>query len=130
MLTNTTRILFTGLTVIVLGGTAGVWHLARAASQEYERPPVVRHVTVTAKRYAFIPDRIETNRDDILRITLVAEDVPHGFTIDEYRIVKRVMPGHEVTFEFRTDRPGRFVFYCGMTADERCGEMHGDLVVR
>ena len=35
-----------------------------------------------------------------------AADIPHSFTIDEYRIAKRAGTGQTVTFEFRS-RPGR-----------------------
>jgi heme/copper-type cytochrome/quinol oxidase subunit 2 len=64
-----------------------------------------------------------------VRITLVREDVPHGFTIDEYRIAS-ASPPRNVTFEFCADRAGRFPFYCGMTADDGCREMRGVLIVR
>ena len=50
-----------------------------------------------AHRYAFSPTRIELNQGDIIRITLITEDIPHSFTIDEYRISKRVPPEHSVT---------------------------------
>jgi hypothetical protein len=33
-----------------------------------------------------------------------------------------------VTFEFRATGSERF--YCNLTTDERCKEMHGELVVR
>ena len=89
-----------------------------------------RHeITITAKRYAFSQPRIEVAANDVVKITLVAEDIPHSFTIDEYRISKRAAPGRPVTFEFRADRTGTFRFYCNLTADEGCGKMQGELVV-
>jgi len=89
-----------------------------------------RHeVVVTAKRYEYAPSRIEVAVNDVVKITLVAEDIPHGFAIDEYRISKRAAPGRPVTFEFRADRAGTFPYYCNLTADEGCSRMRGDLVV-
>ncbi|MCU0250089.1 MAG: cupredoxin domain-containing protein [Vicinamibacterales bacterium] len=89
-----------------------------------------RHeITVTAKRFAFSPARIEVAANDVVKITLVAEDIPHTFTIDEYRISKRAAPGRPVTFEFRADKAGTFPFYCSLTIDEGCREMRGELVV-
>ncbi|MFO7692033.1 MAG: cupredoxin domain-containing protein [Vicinamibacterales bacterium] len=89
-----------------------------------------RHeIAVTAKRYEYAPSRIEVAANDVVKITLVAEDIPHSFTIDEYRISKRAAPGRPVTFEFRADRVGTFPFYCNLTADEGCREMRGELVV-
>ena len=89
-----------------------------------------RHdITLTAKRYAFSQPRIEVAANDVVKITLVAEDIPHTFTIDEYRISKRAAPGRPVTFEFRADRTGTFPFYCNLTIDDGCREMRGVLVV-
>jgi nitrous-oxide reductase len=95
--------------------------------QEAHRPPV--EVTVTARKYSFTPSRIEVTQDDIVRITLKAEDIPHSLTIDEYRIAKRAAPGQPASIEFRADKAGTFPFYCNLTSDERCKEMRGQLVV-
>ena len=89
-----------------------------------------RHeIIVTAKRYEFSPPRIEVAANDVVKITLVAEDIPHTFTIDEYRISKRAAPGRPVTFEFRADRAGSFPFFCNLTIEDGCREMRGTLVV-
>ena len=64
-----------------------------------------------------------------MRVTFSTSDIPHSFTIDKYRIAKRVEPGRPIVFEFRADQPGRFPIYCNLTADERCKEMVGELVV-
>jgi heme/copper-type cytochrome/quinol oxidase subunit 2 len=90
----------------------------------------VREIIIKSRKYSFSPARVEVGRGDILRITLIAEDVPHSFTIDEYRISKRVSPGNEVTFEFCANQRGRFVFYCNLSDDEGCRTMRGELIVR
>jgi cytochrome c oxidase subunit II len=102
----------------------------RLVSTDLEQSTSVREITVTARRYAFSPARIEVKQGDIVRITFVAEDIPHSFTIDEYRIAKRASPGRSVTFEFCADQAGSFVFYCSLTIDEGCREMRGELLVR
>ena len=86
-------------------------------------------ITLTAKRYEFSQARIEVAANDVVKITLVAEDIPHTFTVDEYRISKRAAPGRPVTFEFRADKPGTFTYYCNLTADDGCRRMRGELVV-
>jgi heme/copper-type cytochrome/quinol oxidase subunit 2 len=86
-----------------------------------------QELTLTARRYAFSQSRIEVAANDVVKITLVAEDIPH--TIDEYRISKRAAPGRPVTFEFRADKAGTFRFYCNLTIEEGCRDMHGELVV-
>jgi cytochrome c oxidase subunit 2 len=108
---------------------AGGHALARGVDTP-ARQGSIREFSITARRYAFDPSRIEVAQGDIVKITFIAEDIPHSFTIDEYRISKRATPGHPVTFEFSADRAGTFVFYCNLTADPRCREMRGELVVR
>ena len=80
--------------------------------------------------YAFSPDRIEVQKDDLVKITFSARDMAHSITIDEYRISKRAAAGQSVVLEFRADRTGTVTFYCNMMQDERCRNMKGQLVVR
>jgi len=90
----------------------------------------VREFTINGGHYAFQPQTIEVNRNDLVKISFTAQDIPHSFTIDEYRIVKRAGVGQTVTFEFRADRTGTFNYYCNLTQDEKCRNMKGRLVVK
>jgi heme/copper-type cytochrome/quinol oxidase subunit 2 len=88
-----------------------------------------REISVAARKYSFGGD-LRVQKDDLVRVTFSAEDIPHSFTIDRYRISKRAEPGKPVSFEFRADQPGEFEIYCNLTIDERCAkEMKGKLVV-
>ena len=93
-------------------------------------PQARRELTIDAKKYAFNPPRVEVAEGDMLRITLVAADIPHSFTIDGYRIAKRAEPGKPVTFDLLADRPGTFRFYCNLMIDDGCRKMAGELVVK
>ena len=96
-----------------------------------------REVSVTAVKYTFRVSgsngsEIRVKQDDLVKITVSVpgDDIPHSFTINEYRINKRVEPGKPVTFEFRADRTGEFEIYCNLTVDDRCiKEMKGRLIV-
>jgi heme/copper-type cytochrome/quinol oxidase subunit 2 len=103
--------------------------LSSDAGLARRQEPIRREYVIKAHRYEFSESRIEVARDDVVKITLVAEDIPHSFTVDAYRIAKRAAPGSPVTFEFRADRPGTFPFYCNLTIDDGCRGMHGELVV-
>ena len=92
--------------------------------------PQVREITVRADKFAFSPDHIEVQKDEIVKVTFTAVDLAHSFTIDGYRISKRAAAGQTVTFEFRADRTGPFPFYCNLSADDRCKQMHGELTVK
>ncbi|MGV3520316.1 cupredoxin domain-containing protein [Luteitalea sp.] len=99
-------------------------------TQPEPEPAGRRAVALTARRFAFDPEVIDVRRNDIVRVTLTSTDIAHSFTVDAYRIQKRVPPGGTVTFEFRADEVGRFPFYCSMRADAGCAEMRGELIVR
>ena len=76
----------------------------RVAGQEEPARP--QTFTIVARKYSFSPSRIEVARNDLVKITLVTEDIPHSFTVDAYRIAKRAAPHQSVTFEFRADQAG------------------------
>jgi len=86
-------------------------------------------LTVTSRKYSFSPARIEVHVDDLVKIRFEAEDIPHSFTLDAYRIAKRASPGHPAVFEFRADRAGTFPFYCDLSLDDGCRQMRGELIV-
>jgi heme/copper-type cytochrome/quinol oxidase subunit 2 len=86
--------------------------------------------TVVASRYRFDPDRLEVHQGDTVKITVQTADIPHSFVIDALRVAKKAVPDRPVTFELFVDQPGSFRFYCNLTLEDRCREMHGELVVR
>jgi heme/copper-type cytochrome/quinol oxidase subunit 2 len=93
-------------------------------------PTRAREFTISARRAGFSPARIEVARGDMVKITLVAEDTAHSFTIDSYRISKRASVGQRVNIEFHADVSGTYPFYCSLTSDDCCRSMRGELVVR
>jgi heme/copper-type cytochrome/quinol oxidase subunit 2 len=113
------------LSLLVIGGVSLVAQHAR------------RDVSVTAVKYTYRiaganGPEIRVKQDDLVKITVSVpgDDIPHSFSINDYRINKRVEPGKPVTFEFRADRTGEFEIYCNLTIDDRClKEMKGRLVV-
>jgi plastocyanin len=72
----------------------------------------VREFTIVGDHYAFAPASLTVNKNDLVKITFTAQDIPHSFTVEGYRIMKRAGAGQTVTFEFRADQPGTFTFYC------------------
>ena len=112
-----------------LGLASAVLCALAPALPSAQEGPGQRTFTVVARKYAFEPVRLEANVDDLVRVTLSSPDIAHSFTIDAYRIAKRVGGGQTVTFEVRADQPGTFRVYCNLKQDERCREMHAELVV-
>jgi len=111
---------------MVAAGTVMLGVTRMAGAQE----PTRHELTIKVKKHEFSQKRIEVAQGDLVKITLIAEDVPHSFTIDQFRIAKRAVPGKPVTFEFRADRAGSFPFYCNLTGDEPgCKNTRGELIV-
>ena len=117
---RTTVFAAAGLAALAVAVPFATRPIAQAATREF---------TIDGDHFAFSPARLEVNRDDVVKITFTAKDIPHSFTLDDYRIAKRAAAGQTVTFEFRADRPGTHRFYCNLTTDERCKRMEGELIV-
>jgi heme/copper-type cytochrome/quinol oxidase subunit 2 len=109
---------------VLLAGPAVVRLLAQ------DQAPNRREFTIIARDFQYSPARIEVTQDDLVKLTVRSEDIAHSFTIDEYRISKRVPAGGATTFEFQADRPGTFPFYCALTSEPGHKMMHGQLIVR
>jgi len=107
----------------------GVRRLVTPAAAQ-EQAPARKEFTITARDFRFMPSRIEVGRDDIVHIVVKSEDVAYGFTIDDYRVSKRVPAGGSVVFDLHADREGSFPFYSNLTTDARHSQMKGELVVR
>ena len=125
-----------GLLLLGVGGFLFLGPLRKLLAQpstgagQGDQAPNRREFTVSARNYQFLPDRLEVTHDDLVKLAVTGSDQPHSFTVDEYRIVKRIPAGGTTTFEFRADRVGTFAFYCNLTTDPGCKAMRGTLVVR
>ena len=104
--------------------------LGGATVHAQEQAPARREFHVTARKYNYTPARLEVTQDDLVKVTFHSDDIPHTFTVDAYRIDKRVGAGQTVVVELRADQPGTFPIYCKLRQDEKCREMRGTLVVR
>ena len=93
-------------------------------------PTPARHdITITGRNYRFAPDRIDVRQDDLVKLTVRSDDVAYGFTIDAYRLSRRVQAGGSTTVEFHANQAGTFTFYSNLTTDPRHAQMRGQLVV-
>jgi cytochrome c oxidase subunit 2 len=110
-------------------GLVGVTFALGGSLLAQDSAPSRKEVTISAKDFRFSPARVEVRIDDLVRVTVHSEDVAYGFTIDEYRVSKRVPAGGSVMLEFRADRAGTFPFYSSLTSDSRHAQARGELVV-
>ena len=109
---------------------AGACLLAGSVSRAQEQAPNRREFAISARDYAFSPNRLEVTQNDLVKLTVESGDVAYGFAIDQYKISRRVPPGGKTVIEFRADQEGTFSYYSNMTSNERHAKMRGELVVR
>ena len=119
-----------GAGACLLAGPAASRLRANPARAGQEQAPNRREFTIQASEYRFSPDRLEVTQDDLVKLTVQSGDVAYSFTIDEYRLARRIPAGGSTTIEFRADRAGSFPYYSNMTNDGRHSSMRGELVVR
>jgi plastocyanin len=124
------RLILAVLCILALANVAILAAGAASAAMAQDQAPSRREFTIVAENFRFTPDKIEVAEGDLIKLALRGIDQPYSFVIDAYRIVKRVGSGQTISFEFRANQPGTFAFYCNMSADPRCKDMRGTLVVR
>jgi len=101
--------------------------LGRTSAQD--STPNQRDFTITARGYRFSPARLDVLQDDLVRLTIRSDDVAYGFTIDAYRLSRRVPAGGATTIEFHANQAGTFTYYSNLTSDPRHAQARGQLVV-
>ena len=92
-----------------------------------DQAPNRREFSITARDYRFTPDRLEVTQDDLVKLTIESADVTYSFTIDAYRLSRRIPAGAKTVIEFRADQTGTFDFYSNMTGHDK---VRGQLLVR
>lgn len=84
------------------------------------REPEERFFQIEASRFAYNPGTIRVNPGDLVTIEVIAQDVVHGLTIDDYRVAMTVDPGQPQRVTFVAEHSGVYRMRCSAT----CGEMH------
>jgi cytochrome c oxidase subunit 2 len=117
------------LSALLLGG-CGLFRGKKVEPQAPEKPVV--QVTITAKKYSFTPNVIRVKQGHLLEITLVSEDVPHGFGIrrpDRSHDFGAFEPGRPLTVRILTDTKGTIDFYSTVYSGVGYSAMRGKIHV-
>jgi len=89
----------------------------------------IKEFKIVSKKYAFVPAEIKVKQNDIVKINLTSEDVPHGLAIKEYGINVSVKKDEIKKIEFLADKKGTFTFYCSVFCGMGHSKMQGKLIV-
>lgn len=118
------------LSALFLGGCG--FFGGKKAELEVPEAPVVVQVTITAKRYSFTPNLIRVKQGQALEITLVSEDVPHGFGIrrpGRSQNFGAFEPGQPLTVRIRTNAKGTIEFFSTVYSGVGYNDMQGKILV-
>src|SRR3989344_3359951 len=70
---------------------------------------VIKEFTVTTEKdgWRFVPDLIEVNQGDTIKLTIVNKDeYDHGFSVDAFGISQRIPANETIHIEFVATQPG------------------------
>lgn len=84
-----------------------------------------RVVEITAKRFAFSPDKITLKKGETVILRLHSEDVTHGFFMRKLKIDEDIPADGTKDITITPDTAGSFITIC----DHFCGANHGNMVM-
>jgi len=106
--------------------TAGV-EIAPPPRVRADEPPKgeqpARVVTITARRFEFVPKQITLKQGETVTLRLTSEDVTHGFYMKTLGIDAVIEPGQPTDVTITPQTTGGFTTIC----DHFCGEGHGNM---
>ncbi len=80
-------------------------------------------VDITAKRFAFSPDKITLKKGQTVKLRLHSEDVTHGFFLRPLKLDEEIPAGQTDEVVITPQVAGTFTTIC----DHFCGANHGNM---
>jgi cytochrome c oxidase subunit 2 len=80
-------------------------------------------VEITAKRFAFSPDKITLKKGQTVRLRVHSEDVTHGFFLRPLKLDEEIPAGQTTEVTLTPQTAGTFMIIC----DHFCGANHGNM---
>jgi len=80
-------------------------------------------IEITAKRFAFSPDKITLKKGQTVKLRLHSEDVTHGFFLRPLKLDEEIPAGQTTEVTVTPQTAGTFTTIC----DHFCGANHGNM---
>jgi cytochrome c oxidase subunit 2 len=117
--------------------TAAVILAGCGASQQFPAVPSgldrttvpVREMTMTARRYEFIPDTVRVSAGTLLKLRVTSTGGTHGFALGAFGIDERLEEGVTKEIEVYASRKGVYTFRCSHLCGIGHFGMDGVLIV-
>ncbi len=127
------------LTVLIVGfvlvATAYLFMTGNVASPRQEVQPTgeTKEFTITAKQWDFIPNVIEAELGDNIKIEIIGLDAGsgsgHGFSLSDFKVNELIRKDGSVVVEFFAGKSGSFTFICTVPCGRGHSNMRGTLTV-
>ena len=82
-------------------------------------------IEITAKRFAFTPDKITLKKGQTVKLRLHSEDVTHGFFLRPLKLDEEIPAGQTIEVTVTPQNAGTFTTIC----DHFCGANHGNMAM-
>ncbi len=90
---------------------------------------IVKEFAITASKGRYIPNTLQVNKGDTVRLILYASDGNHGLVLPAYGINEFLEENHYKTIKFVADKDGTFKFFSNVYAGPNTKNMVGTLIV-
>lgn len=80
-------------------------------------------VEITAKRFAFTPDKITLKKGQAVKLRIHSDDVTHGFFLRPLKLDEEIPAGQTIEVTVTPQEAGTFTTIC----DHFCGANHGNM---
>jgi cytochrome c oxidase subunit II len=109
--------------VRVLLAMATLCILALSSGTRSVRADDVPVIDITAKRFAFTPNKIVLKKGQTVKLRLHSEDVTHGFFLRPLKLDEEIPAGQTTELTVTPQEAGTFTTIC----DHFCGANHGNM---
>ncbi len=83
----------------------------------------VRTISITAKRFEFVPSSITLKKGETVKLRITSEDVTHGLFLRTLKIDTDLVPGETENLTVTPQAAGTFTAIC----HHFCGASHGNM---
>jgi len=80
-------------------------------------------IDITAKRFAFSPDKITLTKGKTVKLRIHSEDVTHGFFLRPLKLDEEIPAGQTIEVTVTPQQAGTLTLIC----DHFCGANHGNM---
>lgn len=114
-----------------LEGGMSAWQASgRKIIQSIEETGETKEFNIIANNWQFIPESIEVNLGDKVRLNIKSIEGYHGIAMFDFGINEYLVPEDEVSVEFLADKKGTFNFFCNVPCGIGHRNMGGQLIVK